>query len=72
MRLLTGKSSLHDRFIIADDQVWLLGSSFNELGVRATTITKVPTVSCRGFYALAEKWWSDDKETISLTEYERN
>lgn len=72
MRLLTGKSSLHDRFIIADDQVWLLGSSFNELGVRATTITKVPTVSCRGFYALAEKWWSDDKETISLTEYEHN
>ena len=72
MRLLTGQSILHDRFIIVDDLVWLLGSSFNQFGSRATTIVKVPTVSCKNFYGLAEKWWSDDKETISLTDYERS
>lgn len=71
-RLLTGQSSLHDRFIIADDEVWILGSSFNEFGNRVTTITKVPQQSCRRVYSMAEEWWSDSKKTISLEDYGRS
>lgn len=71
-RLLTGQSPLHDRFIVADDQVWLLGSSFNEFGNRVTTITKVPQQSCRRVYSMAEEWWSDTKKTISLEDYGRS
>lgn len=69
MRLLSGRSPLHDRFIVIDDMVWLLGSSFNEFGNRASTITKVPQVSCRQLYTLAEQWWSDDTFSKSLKEY---
>ena len=69
MRLLTGQSPLHDRFIVCDDDVWLLGSSFNEFGNRATTIVKVPAVSCPQMYTLAEKWWFDDKLSTSLIDY---
>lgn len=36
------KSPLHDRFLIIDDHVYILGSSLNEYGSRATTLFKVP------------------------------
>lgn len=35
-------SPLHDRFIIVDDEAYLLGSSLAEFGSRATTLFKVP------------------------------
>lgn len=70
-RLLKGQSPLHDRFIVADDEVWLLGSSFNEFGNRATTIVKVPQVSARRVYGMAEEWWSDSSITMNLTDYGR-
>lgn len=69
MRLLSGQSPLHDRFIICDDSVWLLGSSFNEFGNRATTIVKVPPGSCPQLYSLVEKWWFDENLSISLIDY---
>ncbi len=36
------KSPLHDRFIVIDEQVYILGSSLNEFGSRATTLFQVP------------------------------
>jgi phosphatidylserine/phosphatidylglycerophosphate/cardiolipin synthase-like enzyme len=71
-RLLTGSSPLHDRFIIVDDDVWMLGSSFNEFGNRTTTISKVPKESCRQIYGMAESWWTSDEYTISLEGYGRS
>lgn len=71
-RLLKGQSPLHDRFIVVDDEVWLLGSSFNEFGNRATTIVKVPQVSARRVYSMAEEWWSDNRISMNLTDYGRN
>ena len=42
-RLLIGdKAELHDRFIVADENVWMLGCSLNEFGSRATTLIRVP------------------------------
>lgn len=71
-RLLKGQSPLHDRFIVVDDEVWMLGSSFNEFGNRATTIVKVPQVSARRVYSMAEEWWSDNSISMNLTDYGRN
>ncbi|WP_372489987.1 VPA1262 family N-terminal domain-containing protein [Chitinophaga sedimenti] len=43
IRVLPGdRSPLHDRFIVVDDEVYLLGSSLNEFGNRTTTISRVP------------------------------
>jgi len=36
------KSPIHDRFLVCDGRVWLLGSSLNELGDRGTLIVRVP------------------------------
>ncbi len=54
--VLTGKGLLHDRFILLDDCGWLIGSSFNEFGNRASTIVKMPQSA---FYTLrkqVEEW----------------
>lgn len=57
-KVLKGKKSpLHDRYIVIDDDVYLLGSSLNEFGARATTIIKVPTPI--KMIEQAEEWWSD-------------
>ncbi len=71
-RLLTGKSPLHDRFIIVDDNVWMLGSSLNEFGNRASTVYEVPIASCRQICGIAEKWWSDTLYSTELSEYGNN
>ena len=42
-KIMTGnKAACHDRFIVADNKVWLLGSSLNNLGDRLTVIIKAP------------------------------
>jgi len=51
------KSPLHDRYIVIDDDVYLLGSSLNEFGARVTTIIKVPTPI--KMIEQAEEWWAD-------------
>ncbi|TDO96073.1 VPA1262 family N-terminal domain-containing protein [Flavobacterium sp. 245] len=57
-KVLKGKKSpLHDRYIVIDDDVYLLGSSLNEFGSRATTIIKVPTPI--KMIEQAEEWWAD-------------
>lgn len=67
-RVLKGSSSsqLHDRYIVSDENVYLLGSSFHEFGGRATTIVKVPAPE--SMIAKADEWWQDEFST-DLTEF---
>lgn len=66
------KSPLHDRYIVIDDNVYLLGSSLNEFGSRVTTIIKVPTPI--KMIEQAEEWWADDEcpylEDFVIKQYE--
>ncbi|MBS1781059.1 MAG: hypothetical protein JST70_17165 [Bacteroidetes bacterium] len=65
--LLGGKSPLHDRYIVIDDKVYLLGSSLNEFGSRATTLIKIPHPQPMIGQALA--WWNDSIKTKDLSTY---
>lgn len=66
-RLLRGdKAALHDRIIVADDNVWMIGCSLDEFGVRATTLIRVPTEYAPKIIEGVEKWWNDDKLTDKL------
>ena len=70
-RLLTGqKAELHDRFIVADDQVWMLGCSLNEFGNRATTLIRVPKNYRRKLVERAEEWWKDENMTVDINDVE--
>lgn len=61
-KLLKGKKSpLHDRYIIVDDDVWMLGTSFNEIGVRASSIIKLPKASAQRISAKLESWWTENQ-----------
>lgn len=67
-RVLRGeKSPLHDRYIVVNDTVYLLGSSFNEFGTRATTLFKVPAPE--PMIEKAEEWWNDSSKSISLSDF---
>lgn len=59
-RVLRGgeTSKLHDRYIVSDNNVYLLGSSFHEFGGRATTIIKVPAPV--SMIQKADEWWQED------------
>lgn len=65
-RMLKGKASLHDRFIVADDKVWMLGCSLNEFGVRATTLIRIPGQYCQKLICWAEQQWNDNEMTEAL------
>jgi hypothetical protein len=42
VRVMMGKKpDIHDRFLIADDEAWLLGSSLNEFGSRGTMMVQL-------------------------------
>ena len=58
------KSPLHDRFIIIDKNAYILGSSLNEFGSRATTLFKVPNP--KPLIDQAEKWFNSDEESIAI------
>jgi hypothetical protein len=66
-RLLEGssKSPLHDRYIVIDNDVYLLGSSLNEFGGRATCLIKVPAP--KPLIEKATDWWKTG--TIDLDSY---
>lgn len=68
-RLLKGKGVLHDRFIIADDNIWFLGSSFNEFGKRATCISKIPKSSGKEIIKKIESWYQDDNSSENIEQY---
>lgn len=43
IRVMPGKHApIHDRFLVIDDRIWLLGSSLNEFGSRGTMIVELP------------------------------
>jgi hypothetical protein len=67
-RVLRGeKSPLHDRYIIVNDTVYLLGSSFNEFGTRATTLFKVPAPE--PMIEKAVEWWNDSSKSVLLSDF---
>lgn len=72
-RLLIGKKAeLHDRFIVADDQVWMLGCSLNEFGNRATTLIRVPKDYRKKLVDRAEEWWNDESLTEDINDAKEN
>lgn len=43
IRVMMGsRPAIHDRFLVIDERVWLLGSSLNEFGVRGTMMVGLP------------------------------
>lgn len=68
-RSLTKNLSIHDRFIIIDDCGWLIGSSLNEFGNRASSICKIPQGSLEYMRKNFERWWNDTENSESLDGY---
>lgn len=66
IRKLEGDPILHDRLIIADEQVWMLGSSLNHFGAKATTIIRVPNEYRHRLIDKINGWWSSEKESKEL------
>lgn len=64
------KSPLHDRFIVVDDEVYLLGSSLSEFGSRATTLYRVPDPNL--LIRQAERWMKDETICLPLEEWMNN
>lgn len=58
-RLLRGKAALHDRIIIADRNIWMIGCSLNEFGVRASTLFRVPPKYAGKILNGVENWWNN-------------
>lgn len=69
VRTLRGDSILHDRFIIADKNVWFIGSSFNEFGKRATCIAKTPESAGKLIIKEIEKWYYSEEYTQNIIDY---
>lgn len=68
-RAITHAEKLHDRFIIVDGhEGWMIGTSFNQIGSRATTIYKLQKDSVQKLKAHFEGWWNGT-EVESLKEY---
>lgn len=61
------KSPLHDRFIVIDEQVYILGSSLNEFGSRATTLFRVPNP--QPLIRQVKSWWFQDEQAVGLTDW---
>lgn len=72
-RLLLGKkTALHDRYIVADEQVWMLGCSLNQYGIRATTLIRVPKDYKHKLIDKAEEWWNDGTLTMDINDVKDN
>jgi hypothetical protein len=62
VRVMTGeRPAIHDRFLVIDNRIWLLGSSLNEFGARGTMMLGLPDPDAvRG--DLVSAW--DESETL--------
>lgn len=60
-RQLGGNPILHDRLIIADEQVWMLGSSLNHYGAKATTLIRVPQAYRKHLIDKIERLWESNE-----------
>ena len=61
---------MHDRFIVIDKEVYILGSSLNEFGSRATTLFKVPKPKV--LREQVKRWFKNKKQSISIDEWVKN
>jgi hypothetical protein len=70
-RVLQGraKSPVHDRFLMLDDDVYLIGSSLAELGSRATTVYRSPRGATPNLPGVLEGWWNDSRRTMTLDDW---
>lgn len=66
IRVMRGSAALHDRLIISDDRVWMLGCSLNEYGVRATTLIRVPQSYASKIIGTVETWWKSEEISENL------
>lgn len=68
-RVLSGRdaSPVHDRFLLLDDRVFILGASLNEFGARMTTLSRVPNP--RPVIAALEERWNDPQHSVSLADW---
>lgn len=65
-RVMRGTAALHDRLIVSDDRVWMLGCSLNEYGVRATTLIRVPQAYASKIIGTVETWWKNEEISENL------
>lgn len=65
---------LHDRFIVADNDVWFVGTSLNQIGTKATCIGKVPESDNFEIIKQIESWYlnNGDNYSQSIEEYVNN
>lgn len=62
IRIMTGTPSVHDRFLVVDGTVWLLGNSLHAIGERAGMINKAPNPESA--IEFLEDFW-DQEPTLS-------
>lgn len=65
-RVLLGRdrSPIHDRFLMLDDRVFVIGSSLNELGSRLVTLYRVPNGPKMA--GVLEEWWNNAERARDL------
>lgn len=75
--MVGGKSPVHDRFLISDEAVWVLGASLNEFGDRGTLLLRLPRPPVHGEGGspvtsisrdVFEAWWARGDELCPLLE----
>ncbi len=60
-------SPVHDRFLVIDSNVYLLGSSLNEFGLRATTLFRAPDPE--RLISSIESIWNDSSVSQDLKDW---
>jgi hypothetical protein len=74
IRIMTGRpAEIHDRFLVCDDQIWMLGSSLNSFGSRGTMLVRLPEPE--GIIReLDQVWESSTTKTLNdkITELEES
>lgn len=56
---LAGQGRLHDRFILTEDEGWMIGSSLGEFGKRACSIIKLMDSAHMKLEELVDEWCAD-------------
>lgn len=72
-RVLRGcESMLHDRFIVVDNRVWYMGSSFSEFGTRACSLALLAPSASLAVRTYIEEWWNSKEYTMPIGAIEPN
>lgn len=70
---LTDRSKLHDRFFIADESVYVLGSSLNSITRRPGVVTPVTDpVAVRAIQEVYESIWNDSAPLVTTDSEDSN